>query len=201
MKSATPLQNSQATRTVAGVFSRWGGVLIVALTLAASTHVGGAEISVAKEYQLKAAFLYNFTKFADWPAHCFSGTNSPIVLGILGRNPFGTELEKTITDRKVNGRSIVVRPVNNAREALETHVLFVSGAEDNRLEELAQAISGAPILTVGESEMFARRNGIINFFIESDKLRFDINMDAADRAGLKISAQLQKLAKTVRRKP
>jgi hypothetical protein len=154
-----------------------------------------------REYQLKAAFLYNFTKFVEWPASRFADTNSPIVIGVFGKNPFGAELENLVKGRKINDRGIVVRSVGSAADAKAAHLLFVDSTSDDRLAELQGALQGGGVLTVGESTAFARHDGIINFLLEDDKLRFEINMDAADRAGLRINAQLQKLAKTIRRKP
>ena len=161
----------------------------------------GADTQVPKEYQLKAAFLFNFLKFVEWPASRFGSADEPIVLGVFGDNPFGAGLENTVRDRKISGRGIVVRSVQNTADAKATHLLFVSAAEESRFGALREDLKAAGVLTVGESESFLKRGGIISFTIEGDKLRFDINMISADKAGLKISAQLQKLAKNVLRKP
>lgn len=161
--------------------------------------VEGAEVS--KEYQLKAAFLYNFAKFVDWPTQAFSDTNSLIVVGVYGRNPFGSELEKAVKDRRLSGRAIVVRSVSSPQEAAKVHMLFVPTTEDAKVEALMAGLKGTPILTVGESEAFSNHGGMITFALENEKLRFDINIEPAERSNLKLSAQLQKLARTVRRKP
>jgi len=160
-----------------------------------------AELAIAKEYQLKAAFLYNFTKFVDWPTSSFAGSNAPFVLGVVGRSPCTAELEQIVKDRKVNGRQIVVRIVATTEAAKSVHALFLPAGEDPRLEEWLGAVRGLGVLTVGESELFVKHGGVIHFLLEGEKIRFDINMDQADAGGLKVSAQLQKLAKSVRRKP
>jgi hypothetical protein len=154
---------------------------------------------VSREYQIKAAFLYNFTKFVEWPANRFPGAAAPIVIGVVGGNPFEDELEKTVLDRKVNGRSIVVRVVRAAEDLRELHLVFVPAGEEQRFEEIA---AGMPVvvLTVGESSRFAVNGGMVTFVTENDKVRFAINVDQAEQAGLKISAQLQKLAITVHKK-
>ena len=176
----------------------WQAALLFALCLLSPAVAAEAEVS--KEYQVKAAFLYNFTKFVEWPAEKFPATNAPIVIGVLGRNPFGTALAETVKDRKVNGRAIQIRVVSVAAEINGLHVLFVATAEEHRLGEIAAALRAGGVLGVGESAAFLARGGTIRFVPEGDKLRFDIDMNAAELAQLKVSAQLQKLARTVKKK-
>lgn len=156
----------------------------------------------SKEYQLKAAFLYNFTKFVEWPAPTWLESKSPIVLGVFGGNPFGASLEQAVQGRSVNGRPLIVRTVTSVAEARSTHLLFVAaGVSDQDLRELQTAVAGLPVLTVGETTSFAKLGGMITFVLQEDKIRFEINVGSAQRAGLKISSQLQKLATTVRSSP
>jgi hypothetical protein len=177
--------------------------LLAALAIAASS--GGAETpdgpapasAAAKEYQVKAAFLYNFTKFIEWPPRSFSGPEDPIVIGVLGDGPFAAELEQVVMNRNVNGRGLVVKPVVSVAEAQSVDVLFVSEAQEYMFGEIAPVIAHNPILTIGESRAYAHSGGIINFVLDNDKVRFEINMEAAERAGLKVSAQLQKLARAI----
>jgi len=158
-----------------------------------------AETSVTREYQLKVAFLYNFTKFVEWPANSSDGTAEPIVLGIAGKGPHAAELEEVVRNRTVNGRKLVVKTVETPEAAKGVHVLFLPASEDARLAEWLGAVRGACTLTVGESGAFAQSGGTINFVVEGDKVRFEVNEDAAEQAGLKVSSQLLKLAKTVRK--
>jgi len=155
--------------------------------------------SPSKEYPLKAAFLFNFTKFVEWSPESLGGPDGAIVIGVLGASPLLGELEAAVRDRKVNGRAILVRRIPNLGGAKSVHLLFVSASEDARLGELQGELRGANVLTVGESEHFAKSGGIITFLIDGDKVRFDINVAAADKASVKISAQLQKLARAVRK--
>lgn len=155
---------------------------------------------VTKEYQLKAAFLYNFTKFVEWPADRFENETSPIVIGVFGDNPFGDALELAVADRMVNGRPISIRMLTRVDEARSVHVVFVGTESEAGLGELMAAVREAGVLTVGESPQFAALGGIIDFTIEGNRVRFEINQAAGKRAGLRISAQLLKLATTVRRK-
>ena len=169
-------------------------LLGVCLALAGS---GWLRADAAKEYEVKAAFLYNFTKFVEWPASRFADANSPIVVAVLGRNPFGEALEKIVQGRKVNGHAIVVTTVESTADLAQAHVVFVAAGEEPRIDPEQTA---AGLLTVGETEAFAARGGMIVFRMHQDKVRFEINVDAAERHRLKISAQLQKLATAVRRK-
>jgi hypothetical protein len=160
-----------------------------------------AEPVVTKEYQVKAAFLYNFTKFVEWPAAKFADTNAPIVIGVLGRNPCGAVLAETIKDRKVNGRGIQVRQISTVAEVKGLHLLFITAAETSRFEGLAAALQESTVLGVGESEAFLTRGGTIMFALEEDKVRFEVDLNSAERAQLRVSAQLLKLARKVRKTP
>lgn len=164
----------------------------------AASSAPGAE-PVSKEYQIKAAFLYNFANFVQWPEQSFADADSPIVIGVLGSSPFGTELDKAIRGRSINGHRLVAIVVQTPAAARQAHLLFVAVTEDSKLDELKAALGGAPVLTVGEAPAFARQGGMITFVLRSDKLRFEINVGTAQKAGLKISAQLQKLATEIRR--
>ena len=181
---------------------RIGASLALLLCLPAGvTAVSGTELPGIKEQQVKAAFIYNFLKFVEWPASRFQDTNSPFVIGVLGKCPISAQLEDTVKGRKINGREIIVKTVDTLEAAKATYLLFVAASEDSRLDTWMPDLVSTNVLTVGESDQFGKGGGIIKFVLEGDKLRFEINMDAADRARLKISAQLQKLAKAIRRKP
>ena len=159
-----------------------------------------AEQVASKEYQIKAAFLYNFTKFVEWPIEKFPGTNSPIVIGVLGGDSFASALAETIKGRKVNGREIWLQQVNTVSEVKGLHVLFVAGSDSKRFGDLEETIKESSVLAVGESEEFFKLGGAIVFVLEENKVRFEIDMNSAERSKLKISAQLQRLARTVKRK-
>ncbi|PTX91069.1 YfiR family protein [Opitutus sp. ER46] len=155
----------------------------------------GAE--VAHEHQIKAAFLYNFTRFVEWPPSRFATPDTPITIGVMGSERMVRELERIVAHRQVNGRAIAVVPVTTAAEARLVHILFVAAESEIRLEEKLPA----GVLTVGETERFAALDGMITFITEQDRVRFMINLAAANHAELKLSSQLLKLASTVRREP
>lgn len=151
-----------------------------------------------KEDALKAAILYNFTKFVEWPKERFENSTSPLTIGVLGKTPLREELEKAVRDRKLNGHRIVVKAVEETRlESL--HLLFVGSGEEEKIATHLAGHDRTGLLTIGESNRFADDGGMIVLMREGDKFRFKINLNAAEQAGLKISAQLLKLAVEVRR--
>ena len=147
------------------------------------------------EYQVKAVFLYNFARFVEWPA---DPPTVPIVIGILGEDPFGNALEETVRGKTINGHELAVKHLKSGQEARGCQIVFVASSERRRLRPLLASLGGAGVLTVGETEGFAESGGIISFTLEDDRVRFEINVDAAQRAGLKISSKLLSLAKVVR---
>jgi len=177
---------------------QWGLLAAVGLLILSGQPIFGADQSISREYQLKAAFLYSFTKFVNWPAARFADENSPIVIGVLERNPFGDELEKIVKGRRVNGRAILVKLINTADEVSAVHLLFVPTGKEITVP--AAAWRNASVVAVGESERFAALRGTITFVLEGTKVRFAINLESAEQSGLTISAELLKLAVDVRRK-
>jgi hypothetical protein len=147
---------------------------------------------------IKAAYLYNFALFVEWPADAFAKGDSPIVIGVLGEDPFDEALQRTIRDKRISGRRIVVRPLQWNEDFRQCHILFVGAAAASRASELTSRLDGVPVLVVGESPDFARRAGSINFFVDDNKVKFEINVDRARRARLDISAKLLKVARIVR---
>jgi uncharacterized protein DUF4154 len=146
------------------------------------------------EYEVKAAFLFNFAKFVDWPPKAFADTNSPIVLGILGKNVFGNDLEKTIRDRKVNDHEFQFKILTSAADATNCHIVFISPSEKANFSKIIGSLHNASVLTVSETDGFIQAGGMINFKIEDAKIRFEISDEAAKKAGLKISSKLLSLA-------
>jgi hypothetical protein len=169
--------------------------LLLWLALALEPASFAAEpVSAAK---VKAAFLYNFLKFVDWPDSAFTNSQSPYVVGILGRDPFGKVLEETFEDKPLNGRKVTIRRIDED-EASQCHLVFISPSEQRHLPQIFEALKAKPVLTVGDSEGFATSGGIINFIEEEKKIRFEINIDAAKRANLKLHSTMLNLAKIVR---
>jgi hypothetical protein len=151
-----------------------------------------AQSMSSREYEIKAAYLYNFIKYVDWPT-----TKDTITIGVLGGNPFGPALAP-LNGKVAKGRRVVVRELGSVRDAQNCQMVFVSSSEKQRLPEIFENSKSAHVLTVGESQGFAQDGGIINFIEENNKVRFEINEDAARRTGLNISSELLKLAKLVK---
>lgn len=150
------------------------------------------------EYEVKAAYLYNFARFIEWPAGGSAATDDQLIIGVFGADPFGPLLEATVQDKAVSGqRSLVVRRFSRLDDVVQAHILFISSSEEERLPQILKRLEGASILTVGEMDRFAERGGMVALKLEEKKVRFDINLDAVRRAQLKLSSQLLKLARIV----
>ena len=168
--------------------------LVLSLGLLLAAAFGHAQAPPPSEYQLKAAFLFNFAKFIDWPPGAFADDKSPFTIGILGDNPFGSDLEQTVAGKKINDHPITIQTFRAAAEATNCHILFISTSEKKRLPEIIQSLRGTTVLTVGETEQFIETGGMVNFVQEASKIRFQINDGAAKAARLKISSKLLSLA-------
>jgi hypothetical protein len=168
----------------------------VALALLLGALPALAEAPTAAEYQVKAAFLYNFVKFVDWPARALEGQET-IVIGVVGEGPLAPTLERTLEGKTVGARRIVARRVALEGGPPKCHVLFIGSSAAAETAEILKRLAGSSVLTVGENEHFAESGGMIGFKMEADKVRFDINRDAAEQAGLRLNAQLLRLASNV----
>ena len=149
----------------------------------------------ASEYQLKAAFVYNFTKFIDWPGESVRSLTFQIC--VLGQNPFGSELTQLTDGKVIEGHPVQVLIVTNYHLARSCQVVFISASENARMKEILSALRGRSVLTVGDSQGFVDAGGMIELLVEDERMRFEVNLHAANEARLKISAKLLSLAKAV----
>lgn len=163
------------------------------------------EPPAASEYAVKAEFLHRFAQFVTWPPEAFppggaapAADDAPLTVGVLGADPFGSVLDAAMAEARVGGRRFVVRRFRTLAELQPCHILFVPATEEPRLPEVLERLRGTPTLTVGETRRFARQGGVIGFRLVEDRLRFEINASAAERARLKVSSQLLRLATVVR---
>ena len=152
----------------------------------------------ADQYQLKAAFLYNFAKFVEWPLKTFKGAADPIAICVLGKDPVEDALRQTASGKAIDGRPFSIREIPDAQHASGCHILFIAASDAKRTLEALDFVRGAAILTVGESEGFAAEGGIINFKMEGGRAKLQINPDAADRSKLCISSKRLSLAEIVK---
>lgn len=169
-------------------------VAILAVSLAASAGAIAAQAPPASEYEVKAAFLYNFAKFVEWPPAELATSDAPLVIGLLGADPFGHTLDLIVADKHIGGHPLIIKRFRDASDAEGCHILFVGASDPAALARVGLVLARHAVLTVGEMQGFNQQGGIIQFVIEDNKVRFQINLAAADKAGLKISAQLLKLA-------
>ena len=176
------------------------GVALLCLILAGAVvnpiNTPYAEAQGAREYELKAAYLYNFAKFVEWPAGTFSDDNAPMIVGVVGEDPFRGSLD-SVVGKSANGRQVVIKRLKATEDLKSCHVLFISSSEKKRLPLIVASIDGASVLTVGEMEGFTSNGGMIRLTMEDNKVRFEINAGTARRARLRISSKLLSLAKGV----
>jgi uncharacterized protein DUF4154 len=151
------------------------------------------------EYQVKAAFLFNFAKFVEWPATAFKDGDEPIRICVLGRDPFGASLESLVRGKFVGNRGFVIREVSNAPAARQCSILFVGASERKRTRSILSDLKDASVLTVGETEDFIPNGGVIAFRVDDARIRVEVDRDAAERAKLRISSKLLSLAQRARR--
>jgi len=174
--------------------ARWGRIAYGLALLAAFT-IAGRIAASADEYGVKAAFLLNFAKLVEWPADAAPAAGMPIVFGVVGDESVTRAFTSGLEGARVDGHAVEVRSVAEAADVAGCHIVFV--ASDRSADAVVAAAPGHAALSVGEADGFATHGGVINFFSEGKKLRFEINTKAADRAGLKISSRLLRLAKLV----
>lgn len=172
-------------------------LLAVHVSAAAGAALAGApEAGRASEYQVKAAVLLNFAKFVEWPAAAFDSPSAPVVFGVMGQDPFGKVLPDVLRNNTVRGRPLAVRYVGTPDEAHGCHLLFIADSERSRMARTIAAV-GPGILTVGETEQFAERGGIVELTLDAGRVRFTINQAAAERASLRFSSKLLSLARVI----
>ena len=162
--------------------------------LIAGTPTARAQYS---EYEVKAGLLGNFVQFVKWPAKAFPDPGSPFTICIVGSDPFGGYLERAVGGQTVNGHKVTIKHSRRPDDLKSSQVVFVSKSERSRAGEILGGLQGANVLSVGETEDFARQGGVINFTMEGDKVRFEINTGAAQRAGLELSSKLLRLGKPI----
>jgi hypothetical protein len=150
------------------------------------------------EYQVEATYLYNFGRFIQWPNRREVPTNSFLIC-ILGQDPFGPALKETIANEFIDGKSVVAKQVLTTEEAAGCHVLFISASEERRLTQILASLSNSSVLTVSDLPRFTDRGGMIQFVLDDSRVRFEVNVETATRAGLTMSSELLKLATNIRK--
>jgi len=151
----------------------------------------------ADEYRVKAAFLYKFGSYIEWPSRSFTRADSPVAIGVMGADALADELAQIVAGRSVNGRAVQVRKLRPGDPIAGLHILFIGRADDGRLPEVLAAARGRALLTVTESDEALELGSMINFVVVDDKVRFDVAPPPADSGNLRISARLLGVARKV----
>lgn len=196
----------QADRKGGDRVHRPGSLITFAIVLALASLVVGLPTEAdpksppsgsAPENQVKAAFLYNFARLIDWPADSSARKDGSFRIAVLGDDALALALARVVEGKDVDGMPLVVERVYNASDVGECHILFVAASQDRFLEEVFDTLGDRPVLTVGETDRFARLAGMIRFEIIDGRLRFEVNLDAAQEPGLSISSRLLGVASAV----
>jgi hypothetical protein len=188
MRTAVPLLQSAWTKAARSVF------VLVLIVACASPPVNSQTLSLTEE-QIKAGFLFNFTKFVEWPSDRFADSMAPIVLGIVGETAVAKLLADVAVGKSVNGRPVVVKQLKEGQELKTCHIVFVSDSEEKRVHQVLEILKGTSTLTVGETPGFIQAGGMINFFTEENKVRLEMNLEAASHVRVKISAKVIAVAR------
>jgi hypothetical protein len=173
------------------------GILGALLLCAAGAATAWPQADPLGEYQLKAAFLLNFAKFIEWPANPARDEKTPVAVCIFRFDPYGGALDEMVRGKQINNREVAVRRVNEFSDLKGCQMVFLSSREDHLLPEALTSLQGSSALVVGESDGFAERGGGIQFYLENNRLRFAVNVDALQRAQLNVSSKLLALARIV----
>ena len=153
--------------------------------------------TISKEYQIKAAFLFNFAQFVDWPPNALDNASTPMVIGILGDDPFGGFLDETVRGEKVNGHPLIVQRYQQVQEATNCEILYISHSEKDQLTDILARLKAHALLTVGDIPGFSKAGGIIRFSTVENKIHLIINLTAAREAHLTVSSKLLRLAEVI----
>jgi hypothetical protein len=158
-----------------------------------------AQSSKVSDYEVKAAYLFNFGRFVEWPAAGETDKHSAFTFCILGPDPFGPNLDHLLAGETINGRSLIVKRISNAQDSAGCQVLFMSREEEGRVTKIIETLNQGAVLTVSDIPEFAKHGGMIQFVVEQNRVRFEVNLDATQRAGLILSSDLLKVATAVKR--
>jgi hypothetical protein len=169
--------------------------LLIVLLLCNTVLPAKAPIPVPAEYEVKAAFLFNFTQFVEWPPASFASDQAPLMIGILGENPFGSYLEEIVAGEKVHGHSLTINYYKNLDEIKSCNILFINKDKAGDMNNILASIKGKNILTVSDAPFFLQQGGIVRFYTLNNKISLQINLDAAKAAKLEVSSKLLRLCK------
>lgn len=160
--------------------------------------LGAGELGSADEYEIKAAMLLNLTRFVEWPASKLGDHSAPFVIGIVGHDPFGRDLDKLLGGKNVAGHPIVVQRLSASQHLEGCHILFVGRGERRKLDELSPSLARTSVLTVGDGDRFAASGSVVGLVVRDNRVQIEVNLAAAQRHGLVISSRLLRLVTVVK---
>jgi YfiR/HmsC-like len=151
------------------------------------------------DYEVKAAYLYNFGRFVEWPAKVTTTGTDSFTICILGEDPFGPALDVTLAGEMIGNQKVAARRISSPRESVDCRILFISSSEVSRLNKIIDALDNRAVLTVSDIPQFSQHRGMIQLVLQENRIRFEVNLTATQHAGLTLSSELLKLATAVRR--
>jgi len=179
-------------------FRPWFMAVAVAWVLVAVPFLRAQSVKPT-DYDVKAAYLYNFGHFVEWPANVAAAQNESFTVCVLGQDPFGPVLDTTLAGETIAGKRVAAKRISTLQELGNCQILFLSSAEAAQLNSIVKALSKQSVLTVSDMPQFSQRGGMIQFVLEGKRVRFEVNLAAVQHAGLTLSSELLKVATTVRR--
>jgi hypothetical protein len=177
----------------------WRLAICIAVILSARLYLPcplAAQKNKPQEYEVKAAYLYNFGRFVEWPAS--GNTSDTFAICVLGQDPFGSYLDAVVAGEAINNRKLIARRIATARDAISCQILFISDSESAHVKEILAALEKTTVLTVSDVRNFTVVGGMIQFLVVDNRVRFSVNLAACEKAGLTLSSQLLKVAMEVR---
>jgi hypothetical protein len=192
---AEPWQPSRCRGVLSRFARRWWKALLLVFLVSTISEIAQAQAQPT-EYELKAAFIYNFAKFVEWPASSFSSPSEPLQICVLGNNPLSADLQNIVAEKSIGSHPLQVRGLEKPG-IKGCHALFIGSAESDHVQQALQAAQGASVLTISDSSDFLERGGMINFIFDQNRIRFEVNLKAAQAARLHLSSKLLSLAKSV----
>ncbi len=176
-----------------------GGLAAILSWLLLATPCTWAQRPKPGEFQVKAAYLYNFARFVEWPSESATDRDASFEICVLGADPFGPALDATLAGESIGGKGVMAKRISKPQDVDSCRVLFISSSEADHLKEVLAALDKTRVLTVSDIPRFSERGGMIGFILEGNRVRFDVNLDSAQEAGLTLSSELLKVATNVRK--
>jgi len=171
--------------------------LVIGTVMATAVGVADVQAQKPSEYRVKAAYLYGFGRFVDWPATAPADAGKAFVVCVLGDDPFGRLLDEVATDAVMKDKPVAIRRISRVEESGACHTLFIGASEGARLGRILDSLGERPVLTVSDAPGFAERGGMIGFFLDDNRVRFTVNLAATQEAGLRMNSELLRVAASI----